>query len=56
MAAGFDRSLGATAIRVSALPPKVGGKIERRGGGEGDRARDRLRPGWVAGPRPPSPI
>ena len=54
MAAGFERSLGATAIRVFGAAGEIGGKVEGGGGGERDRARGGVWPGWVARPWPSS--
>ena len=57
MAAGFERSLGATASRVFGAAGKIGGEVEGGGGGERDRARGRVRPGWLARPWPsPAPV
>ena len=42
-----DQSVGAAG--------KIGGEVEGGGGGERDRAGGGVRPGRVAGPRPPSP-
>ena len=48
--AGFERSLGATAIRVFERRREIGGEVEGGGGGERDRARGGVWPGWVARP------
>ena len=50
--AGFERSLGATAIRVFGAAGKIGGEVEGGGGGERDRACGGVWPGWVARPWP----
>ena len=52
--AGFERSLGATAIRVFGAAGKIGGEVEGGGGGERDRACGGVWPGWVARPWPSS--
>ena len=50
--AGFERSLGATAIRVFERRAEIGGEVEGGGGGERDRACGGVWPGWVARPWP----
>ena len=52
--AGFERSLGATAIRVFGAAREIGGEVEGGGGGERDRACGGVWPGWVARPWPSS--
>ena len=52
MAAGFDAQFGRDGDQGFGAAGKIGGKVEGGGGGERDRARGRVWPGWLAWPWP----
>ena len=52
--AGFEREFGRDGDQSVGAAREIGGEVEGGGGGEGDRACGGVRPGWVAGPWPPS--